>query len=34
VKYNETVTGGFENMPQAFVGLFKGTNVGKAIVKI
>ena len=32
LKYKETVTKGFENMPNAFIGLFKGENIGKAIV--
>ncbi|XP_036363117.1 prostaglandin reductase 1-like isoform X2 [Octopus sinensis] len=31
--YKETITEGFENMPKAFLGLFEGSNVGKAIVK-
>lgn len=33
VKYQETITNGFDNMVDAFIGLFKGTNIGKAIVK-
>ena len=33
LKYKETVTNGFDNMFDAFVGLFKGDNVGKAVVK-
>ena len=33
LKYKETVTEGFENMFDAFLGLFKGENTGKAIVK-
>ncbi|CAE1256472.1 PTGR1 [Acanthosepion pharaonis] len=33
VKYKETVTEGFENMPSAFFGLFEGHNIGKAVVK-
>merc|ERR1719341_751820 len=32
LKYKETVTQGFENMPTAFIGLFSGDNTGKAIV--
>ena len=34
VKTEETVLDGFEKMPEAFQGLFKGSNVGKMIVKI
>lgn len=33
LKYRETVTDGFENMYEAFVGMLRGENVGKAIVK-
>ena len=33
LKYNEQVTEGFENMFEAFAGLFKGDNLGKAVVK-
>ena len=33
LKFKETVFDGFENMPKAFVGLFKGENTGKAVVK-
>ncbi|XP_068085740.1 prostaglandin reductase 1-like [Anabrus simplex] len=31
--YRETITEGFENMPKAFIGLFRGENIGKAVVK-
>ncbi|MFB6142472.1 MAG: NADP-dependent oxidoreductase [Halorientalis sp.] len=34
VLYRETVTGGFENAPEAFLGLFEGVNVGKQLVKV
>ncbi|XP_067683256.1 prostaglandin reductase 1-like [Haliotis asinina] len=34
LKYRETITEGFENMAEAFVGLFHGANTGKAIVKV
>ncbi|XP_018575695.1 prostaglandin reductase 1 isoform X2 [Anoplophora glabripennis] len=34
LKYHETVTEGFENMLKAFIELFTGGNVGKAIVKV
>lgn len=33
LKFKETVFEGFEKMPKAFVGLFKGDNTGKAVVK-
>ncbi|XP_050716104.1 prostaglandin reductase 1-like [Eriocheir sinensis] len=32
LKYRETVVHGFEKMPQAFIGLFDGDNIGKAVV--
>jgi len=34
IKYRESVTEGLESAPAAFVGLFKGENFGKQIVKI
>jgi hypothetical protein len=34
VKSRETVVEGLENMPDAFLGLFKGENVGKMLVKV
>jgi hypothetical protein len=34
LKYAETVVEGFENTPQAFIGLFSGDNLGKQIVKV
>lgn len=34
LKYKETVTEGFNNMPSAFIGLFHGDNIGKAVVKM
>ncbi|XP_023311963.1 uncharacterized protein LOC111692277 [Anoplophora glabripennis] len=34
LKYRETVTEGFENMPKAFIDMFNGVNFGKAIVKV
>ena len=33
LKYKETVTEGFDNMFDAFLGLFTGANTGKAVVK-
>lgn len=34
VKYQEHVVEGIENAPQAFLGLFKGENFGKLLVKV
>lgn len=34
LKYEETVIEGFENVPDAFLGLFKGANLGKQLVKV
>ncbi len=34
VKSRETVLDGLENMPEAFLGLFKGENTGKMLVKL
>lgn len=34
IKYRESITEGLENAPAAFIGLFKGENFGKQIVKI
>ena len=34
IKWKETIVDGIENAPQAFIGLFKGENSGKMIVKI
>lgn len=34
LKYAETIVAGFENTPQAFIGLFSGDNLGKQIVKV
>ncbi len=34
IKYEDTVTEGFENIPRAFLGLFKGENTGKQLVKV
>lgn len=34
MKYVETIVEGFENTPQAFIGLFTGENLGKQIVKV
>jgi NADPH-dependent curcumin reductase CurA len=34
IKWNETIYEGLENAPKAFMGLFKGENLGRALVKI
>uniref|UniRef100_A0A1Q3FJZ7 Prostaglandin reductase 1 n=1 Tax=Culex tarsalis TaxID=7177 RepID=A0A1Q3FJZ7_CULTA len=34
MKFRETVTEGFENMPKAFIDMMRGGNVGKAVVKV
>ncbi|XP_006864792.1 PREDICTED: prostaglandin reductase 1 [Chrysochloris asiatica] len=34
IQYHEYITEGFENMPAAFIGMLKGDNLGKAIVKV
>jgi NADPH-dependent curcumin reductase CurA len=34
LKYAESIMDGFENTPKAFIGLFKGENLGKQIVKV
>lgn len=33
LKYRETIINGFDQLPQAFIGLFKGDNMGKMIVE-
>lgn len=34
LEYTETMVEGFENIPKAFMDLFKGKNIGKMIVKV
>lgn len=34
LKYEETITEGFENVPKAFLNLFAGKNLGKQLVKV
>jgi NADPH-dependent curcumin reductase CurA len=34
IKYTETVVKGFENLPEAFIGLFSGKNQGKMLVEV
>ena len=33
LKYRETITEGFEKLPEAFIGMLIGKNIGKAIIK-
>jgi NADPH-dependent curcumin reductase CurA len=33
LKYTETIIGGFDKLPEAFLGLFSGKNQGKMLVK-
>ena len=33
LKYHETVSEGFENIMTAFIGMLRGENLGKAVVK-
>jgi NADPH-dependent curcumin reductase CurA len=34
IKWRETIVDGLENTPQAFIGLFQGTNIGKMLVRV
>jgi NADPH-dependent curcumin reductase CurA len=34
IRYRETVAQGLENAPRALIGLLKGENVGKQLVKL
>jgi NADPH-dependent curcumin reductase CurA len=34
IKYREDVVDGLENAPEAFIGLLKGRNFGKLLVKV
>ena len=34
IKYDENIIEGFEKLPEAFLGLFKGENIGKQLVKV
>ena len=34
LKYRETIIDGFENLPEALLGLFKGDNIGILLVKV
>jgi hypothetical protein len=34
LKWRETIVDGIENAPRAFIGLFKGDNLGKMLVRV
>jgi NADPH-dependent curcumin reductase CurA len=34
LKYRETVAEGLDNAPKAFIGMLKGENFGKQLVKL
>jgi NADPH-dependent curcumin reductase CurA len=34
IKFRESVYEGLEHAPEAFLGLFKGENFGKAVVRV
>jgi hypothetical protein len=34
IKWQETIVAGIANAPKAFIGLFKGDNVGKMLVQL
>ena len=34
IRYDENIIEGFENLPEAFLGLFRGDNIGKQLVKV
>jgi NADPH-dependent curcumin reductase CurA len=34
LRYRETVVDGLENMPDAFIGLLRGENLGKMLVRV
>ncbi len=34
INYRETITEGLEKAPQAFLGLFRGDNIGKQLVRV
>lgn len=33
ITYRETIVDGFENLPNTFIGMMRGENTGKALVK-
>jgi NADPH-dependent curcumin reductase CurA len=34
MKWRETIVDGVQNSPKAFIGLFKGENLGKMVVRV
>jgi NADPH-dependent curcumin reductase CurA len=34
MKYGETIVDGLEHAPEAFIGLFRGENLGKQLVSV
>jgi NADPH-dependent curcumin reductase CurA len=34
IKFDENIIEGFENLPAAFLGLFRGENIGKQLVRV
>jgi len=34
LKYTETIVKGFDNLPEAFLGLFSGSNLGKMLIEV
>jgi hypothetical protein len=34
IKYREDIVGGFENAPEALMGLLQGKNFGKLVVRV
>ena len=34
LRYRETIVDGIENMPEAFMGLLEGENIGKMLVRV
>lgn len=33
LKYRETIASGFQSLPNAFIGMLRGKNIGKALVE-
>ena len=34
LRYRETIVDGIERMPEAFIGLLQGENIGKMLVRV